>query len=154
MARRALERELPVVLADVTHLPFSAGVFDRVLVVDAYHHFVDPSPEYAQRMAGVELLRVLKCGGRLVLEEPNLRRWQARLIAVAERVLLMGSRFLSPESLVRRLEGEGARHVLSEEHGFSMNLVFEKMMPRSAGSRALQLPDEQAFHGGYTVDGG
>ena len=126
MLRRALERGLPVVLADVTHLPFAAGVFDRALVVDAYHHFVDPTPELAQRMAGVELLRVLKYGGRLVLEEPNPKRWQARLIAVAERVLLMGSRFLSPVTLVGHLEGVGARNILCEEHGFSMDLVFEK----------------------------
>ena len=126
MLRRGLERNLPAVLADVTRLPFASGVFDRALVVDAFHHFVDPDPETAQGRATGELLRTLKKGGRLVLEEPNARRWQARLIAAAEHLLLMHSRFLTPEILVRRVEGQGVRCVLQEEHGFSVDLVFEK----------------------------
>jgi ubiquinone/menaquinone biosynthesis C-methylase UbiE len=126
MLRYALERDLPAVLADVTHLPFAAGVFDRTLVVDALHHFVDPNPEVAQGLATGELLRTLKNGGRLVLEEPNLRRWQTRLIAAAERILLMRSRFLAPEILVSLMEGQGVQCLLREEHGFSVDLVFEK----------------------------
>ena len=126
MVRHALGRGLPAVLADVTHLPFGAGVFDRTLVVDAFHHFVDPSPDIAQSMAIVELVRVLKYGGRLVLEELDPKRWSTRLIAAAERVLLMGSRFLLPEVLVSRVTTEGCRNLLCEEHGFSVDLVFEK----------------------------
>jgi len=126
MLRSALERDLSAVLADVTRLPFASGVFDRTLVVDAFHHFVGPNPEIAQTLATGELLRTLKYGGRLVLEEPNTRRWQARLIAAAERILLMRSRFLAPEILVSRIEGPGVRCVLREEYGFSVDLVFEK----------------------------
>jgi ubiquinone/menaquinone biosynthesis C-methylase UbiE len=126
MLRRALERDLPAVLADVTRLPFAAGVFDRTLVVDAFHHFVDPNPVVAQALATGELLRTLKNGGRLVLEEPNTRRWQARLIAAAERILLMRSRFSVPGILVSLVEGQGVRCVLWEEHGISVDLVFEK----------------------------
>jgi ubiquinone/menaquinone biosynthesis C-methylase UbiE len=126
MLRRALERDVPAVLADVTRLPFASGVFDRALVVDAFHHFVHPNPEVAQTLATGELLRTLKNAGRLVLEEPNTRRWQARLTAAAEHLLLMRSRFLSSEILVSRFEGEGVRCVLQEEHGFSVDLVFEK----------------------------
>ena len=59
MLRRALERQLPGVLADVAHLPFAAGIFDRLLVVDAFHHFVEPDPETAQTLAISELLRIL-----------------------------------------------------------------------------------------------
>jgi ubiquinone/menaquinone biosynthesis C-methylase UbiE len=126
MLRRALERDLSAVLADVTRLPFAAGVFDRTLVVDAFHHFVDPNPVVAQALATGELLRTLKDGGRLVLEEPNTSRWQARLIAAAERILLMRSRFLAPEILVSHVEGQGVRCVLRAERGFSVDLVFEK----------------------------
>jgi demethylmenaquinone methyltransferase/2-methoxy-6-polyprenyl-1,4-benzoquinol methylase len=126
MLRRATERDLPAVLADVTRLPFATGTFNRTLVVDAFHHFVDPSPEIAQTLATGELLRTLRAGGRLFLEEPNTRRWQAKLIAAVEHLLLMRSRFLAPEILVGRLEGSGVRCVLREEHGFSVDLVFEK----------------------------
>jgi len=133
MLRRALERKLPVVLADVTQLPFGAEVFDRALVVDAYHHFVNPNPELAQTLAMEELMRILKHDGRLVLEEPNTRKWQARLIAAGERILLMGSRFLPPEILVSRASEQGGRCVLWEEHGFSVGLVFEKVVARHEG---------------------
>jgi len=126
MMRRATERELPGVLADVAHLPFGAGVFDQVLVVDAYHHFVEPDPEIAQTLAVSELLRVLNHGGRLVIEEPNSNRWQARLIAAAESILLMGSRFVSPENLITRVTRQGGRLILRDEHGFSVDLIFEK----------------------------
>jgi SAM-dependent methyltransferase len=150
MLRRASERGLPVVLADVTRLPFAAGAFDQALVVDAFHHFVDPSPAFAQARAGVELLRILKYGGRLVIEEPNPKRWQTRVIAAVERVLLMGSRFLSPELLVSRLETEGARHVLCENHGFSVDLVFEKATPEHEGTRVSQTADDCASDIGNT----
>jgi SAM-dependent methyltransferase len=126
MLRRALARELPVVCADVTRLPFVSDAFERALVVDAFHHFVDPSPEVAQNQAVIELLRILMEEGRLILEEPNTRRWQARVIAAMEWSLLMGSRFLSPEILVNRVEREGGRCVQLVEYGFSMGVVFRK----------------------------
>ena len=126
MVRRAFERQLPGVLADVAHLPFAAGVFDRVLVVDAYHHFVEPDPDTAQTLAISELLRILNRGGRLVIEEPNTNRWQTRLIAAVEAVLLMGSRFVAPEILITGVVRQGGRCILREEHGFSVDLIFEK----------------------------
>jgi SAM-dependent methyltransferase len=126
MLRRAFERQLPGVLADVAHLPFAAGVFDRVLVVDAYHHFVEPDPETAQTLAISELLRILNRGGRLLIEEPNTNKWQTRLIAVVEAILLMGSRFVAPEILITRVVRQGGRCILREEHGFSVDLIFEK----------------------------
>ena len=68
-------------------LPFSDKCFERILVVDAFHHFHD-----ARRSIG-ELSRVLKQGGRLVIEEPDLRRRAVKAVALAERLLLMKSRF-------------------------------------------------------------
>jgi len=41
--------------------------FDRVLMVDALHHVVNQAETIC------ELYRVLKPGGRLVIEEPDLR---------------------------------------------------------------------------------
>jgi demethylmenaquinone methyltransferase/2-methoxy-6-polyprenyl-1,4-benzoquinol methylase len=140
MLRRASARGLPSVLADVTHLPFAAGVFDRALVVDAYHHFVDPSPNFAQNRANEELLRILKHGGRLVIEELDPKRWQTRAIAAVERLLLMGSRFLSPETLVSCLEAKGARHLRCEHHQFSVDLVFEKASPETKEFEICGLP--------------
>ena len=57
MTRQAQAKGLSAVLCDVTRLPFADGSADRVLVVDAFHHFVAPSPELAQPAAALELVR-------------------------------------------------------------------------------------------------
>jgi demethylmenaquinone methyltransferase/2-methoxy-6-polyprenyl-1,4-benzoquinol methylase len=106
--------------AHAERLPYPDGCFDRVLVVDAFHHFRD------HPVAARELLRVVAPGGRLVVEEMNLERWQVKLIALGERLLLMGSRFYHPEELRRLFAADGARVTAHVDEGISMWIVAEK----------------------------
>jgi ubiquinone/menaquinone biosynthesis C-methylase UbiE len=71
-------------------LPFTENSFDRVTIVDAFHHVKD------QSRVAAELWRVLKPGGRIVIEEPDIRTFSVKLIALGETLLLMGSHFLTP----------------------------------------------------------
>ena len=57
------------ICADVRHLPFRSGVFDRVLCRDLLHHL---EPETAQG-AVAELFRVCRPRGVVMLIEPNGR---------------------------------------------------------------------------------
>jgi ubiquinone/menaquinone biosynthesis C-methylase UbiE len=84
---------LQAAAAQTEHLPFPGEFFDRVIMVDAFHHVIH------QADTARELFRVLKPGGRIVIEEPDIRSFSVRLIALAEKMLLMRSHFLAPNQI-------------------------------------------------------
>jgi demethylmenaquinone methyltransferase/2-methoxy-6-polyprenyl-1,4-benzoquinol methylase len=71
--------------------------------VDAYHHLE------SQTDALADLWRVLAPGGRLVIEEPDIRLPAVRLIALAEKLALMRSHFVLAERIAAGLAGLGAK---------------------------------------------
>ena len=75
------------------HLPFPDNSFDRIVMVDALHHVVH------QADTARELFRLLKPGGRIIIEEPDIRILGVKLIALGEKILLMRSHFLAPEQI-------------------------------------------------------
>jgi demethylmenaquinone methyltransferase/2-methoxy-6-polyprenyl-1,4-benzoquinol methylase len=102
MLRQAADKGgLNPVRAHAERLPFDDDRFDRILVVDALHHFC------SQKEALTDLVRVLKPGGSLVIEEPDVTRPIVKLVALMERLALMGSRFLTSLHIVRILNDLG-----------------------------------------------
>ena len=82
-------------LGAVEALPFAEGTFTKIVAVDSFHHFRD------QAGAASELLRVLAPGGCLVIEEPDIRRFPVKLVALGETLALMRSRFRAPVELAQ-----------------------------------------------------
>jgi ubiquinone/menaquinone biosynthesis C-methylase UbiE len=101
LKRASRRRGLNAVQARVERLPFPDGCFDRVLVVDAWHHF------RSQEAAAREFGRVLKPGGRLVIEEQDIERLPIKLVALGERLALMRSHFYTSEQIVDQVRSHG-----------------------------------------------
>lgn len=119
MLNEAARKNLITTAALTERLPFADDVFERVLMVDALHHVVH------QQATVHELYRVLKPGGRLVIEEPDVRTLTIKFVALAERLALMRSHFLSPPQIADLFNGLGA-HIAIETEGYNAWVLVNK----------------------------
>jgi len=108
MLRQTHRSTLKPVCSHSESLPFPDSFFDRVIMVDALHHVID------QPASAHEMLRVLKPGGRIVIEEPDINSFAVKLIALAEKLLLMRSHFLSPLRIAS-LFPAGSTNIVTED---------------------------------------
>ena len=101
-------------------IPFPDNSFDKMLIIDAFHHFQD------QAQAIKEIKRVLKDGGSIFVEEINPRSFGGFILKIAEKILLMGSRFHSPKRLKEIFEKNGFKvEIVGCQHSF-YNLIIRK----------------------------
>ncbi|MDY6873910.1 MAG: methyltransferase domain-containing protein [Chloroflexota bacterium] len=95
MLNQAREKGLrKLSLGESEHLPYATRRFDRVIIVDAFHHVAD------QGTTLKEMWRVLAPGGRLIIEEPDVRHFAVKLIRLGEKLLQMRSHFLAPDRIM------------------------------------------------------
>ena len=104
----------------VESLPFPDESFERILVVDAFHHFCD------QQEAAIDLLRVLKTGGRLVIEEPDIHHVAVKLVALAEKILFMRSHFYSSEQIEQIFLRHRVRVAVEDDNHFICWIIVDK----------------------------
>jgi ubiquinone/menaquinone biosynthesis C-methylase UbiE len=122
MLQQAVRKDgLHAVRTHAERLPFADATFERIIIVDAFHHFCN------QRQAVTDLWRVLAPGGRLLIEEPNIDRLSVKLVALAERVALMQSRFFSPRDMGQMLQSVGAQVAIHSNHAFNAWVVADKV---------------------------
>lgn len=93
------KRCISLVQGHAEQLPFADAALDRVLLVDSYHHFRDHS------QAAQEIVRVLKPGGKMLIEEPDIRWLSVKMIALMEKILGMRSRFFRGEEITALFRG-------------------------------------------------
>jgi ubiquinone/menaquinone biosynthesis C-methylase UbiE len=119
MLRQANRTQLKLACSNSESLPFQSNSFERVIMVDALHHVLHHS-ETAR-----EMYRVVRPGGRIVIEEPDIRSFYVKMIAVAEKLLLMRSHFLSPQKIVDLFAFDTAKTSIHALEG-SAWVVIEK----------------------------
>jgi len=120
LAQARQKKNLQVCQSQAEELPFADDSFERILVVDALHHFAD------QKKAISDLARVLKPKGKLVIEEPNIKHFRVKLIALAEKITLMRSHFLYPKDIQAELDSHGLRTRIEEDSQFTVWVIAEK----------------------------
>ena len=93
LKRVPLLPNLRVVTGRAQEMPFEDGSFDVVLCVDALHHIKDAPA------AAAEMYRVLRPGGRILVQEFDVRGWRGKAVVAFEHIFVDHSKFVDPESL-------------------------------------------------------
>ncbi len=121
MLRAAARKGLSCVNASSEYLPFVEGIADRVIIVDALHHVSD------QERSIKEIYRLTKENGKIIIEEPDINHWIVKFIAIMEKLLLMRSKFLSPEEIVATIEDlSGVETKIHHSKGVAWIVVDKK----------------------------
>ncbi len=116
------------VCSQTEKLPFLNECFARVIMVDAFHHVCDQSETVD------ELWRILQPGGRLIIEEPDVRTFAVKLIAVGEKLALMRSHFLSPPRIADLFDFPNARVRLETGQHTAWIIVEKNLSPNPSSS--------------------
>jgi len=104
----------------VEKLPFPDESFERIIVIDSFHHFCD------QNESVKDLIRVLKPGGRLVIEEPDINHFAVKMVAIAEKLFFMRSTFYSPKQIQDIFFSNGISANIEHDGKFTAWIIVDK----------------------------
>jgi demethylmenaquinone methyltransferase/2-methoxy-6-polyprenyl-1,4-benzoquinol methylase len=113
------KRGLWPVCSEAESLPFPDKTFERIVMIDAFHHVL------SQEKTVNELWRVLRGGGRIVIQEPDLRKLSVKFVALFEKVVLMRSHFIAPPRIIDLFTYPGVT-AQTELDGFNAWVIVDK----------------------------
>jgi predicted SAM-dependent methyltransferase len=73
-----------------------------------------------------DLLRVLKPGGKLLIEEPDITKLQVKMVAWAEKLALMKSHFHTPEEIRKMVANHGYQAKVESDEEYAIWVIVEK----------------------------
>ncbi len=86
------------VCGKIENLALRRSYFDAAIMVDTLHHVED------HQKAVLTILDAIKPGGTFILEEPDIRKFPVKVIALMEKLLFMRSHFLKPEEIINWID--------------------------------------------------
>jgi len=113
--------KLSCVNAEAQNLPFADSSVNKIIIVDAFHHFQN------QKQVVCEIKRVLAKNGKVIVEEFNPLKITGKLVIIIEKIFLMKSVFYTPSSLADLFSRNGFKVGLIDEDRASYYLMGEKI---------------------------
>ena len=113
------EKDLRSVCCLAENMAFQNESFDRIMMIDTFHHVRN------QIKTVKELWRIVKPGGRIVIQEPDINNIAVKLIAMFEKLLGMRSKFLEAEILIAMFEGANSSYYV-ERTDFHYYAIIQK----------------------------
>jgi SAM-dependent methyltransferase len=117
-------------LAHALHLPFASHSFEIVISMGLVEHFRDPTPVLD------EFVRLLRPGGTLILETPNLLNLVFSLYKIIHRKSLAWERWLGPWSLSGMVKHN--RHLTAS--GFASAILASWLLTRLVNKAGRGMP--------------
>jgi len=111
---------LVAVCTESERLPFADGSFERVIMVDVLHHVSN------HQLTTAEMWRVTKPGGRIVIEEPDIRTTPVKVMTIIEKIALMRSHFIDPPSIAACFNYPSAK-VMIEIENINAWIIVDKV---------------------------
>lgn len=84
-------------------MAFSSASFDCIIMIDALHHVAD------QQKTINELWRLVKPGGKIIIQEPDIHKLGVKLLALFEKLALMRTHIFSPQKIVNLFQDKSDR---------------------------------------------
>lgn len=120
MLSEAKDKGLSTINSQSEKMPFGVGAFERIILVDALHHVKD------QQGTLNEMWRLLRKGGKMIIEEPDINHFFVKLIALGEKILLMRSHFLAPDKIIAMCQFDEQAVIQSQKEDGITWIIVEK----------------------------
>lgn len=134
MIEQVRHEKIKTRLGSGTHTPYPDRFFDAVVLSDVFHHVRE------QDLLLGEILRVLKPGGRLMVNEVDMERFMGRVAARLENLFFVQVFPTGFKALSERLECLGFRLVDKKQDSWSfiglwqLDPAFSREVPGVAGA--------------------
>lgn len=113
MLKQVKNGDIYIINASADTLPFPNASISAIVLVDSFHHMPN------QHRVLQEIMRIKTPGGKIIIEEPDIRSPIIKMLAMTEKMLLMRSKFWNPDTIRDSLVKLGATATIHAENNIA-----------------------------------